>query len=368
MPRSEECRRQYPPRIRLKSVAEPPFVQGGSAARKLDGGFMPELSRLAIFTICSNNYLPAARVLLQSAHAHHSDADLFLCLVDRKLVQDDLYDPSWTVIQADQLSIRDFTEISFRYDIMELNTAVKPFMFQRLLTELQYDAVIYFDPDIEVFRPLDSVLQPLADGASFVLTPHLLAPAEAAGDPNDFTIMRAGAYNLGFVAVGRNPESARLLAWWARRVRFHCIDAQDRGVFVDQKFFDLIPGFAPGAHIAHDVTLNVAYWNVAQRELSGPEGGWRVNDKPLTFFHFSGFNPRNPARLSKHAPAAPLPAPLARLLSDYAGKVIGAGHGTIPADLYAYGRFASGTAIHPLVRQMFRTWHEFWPDDPFTSY
>ena len=36
--------------------------------------------RLAIFTICSNNYIPAARTFLTTARCHHPEADLFVCL------------------------------------------------------------------------------------------------------------------------------------------------------------------------------------------------------------------------------------------------------------------------------------------------
>lgn len=328
------------------------------------------MNRLAIFTICANNYMPAARVLLASARTHHPEADLYLCLSDRLLDMPDFYDPDWTVIAADQLAIVNFSEFSFRYDIMEFSTAVKPFMFQHLLNERRYDAVLYFDPDIEIFQPLHGVLTALSSGASFVLTPHLLVPSESIDEPNDFTIMRAGAYNLGFLAVGRGEESNRVLAWWARRVRYHCVNAQELGIFVDQKFLDLVPGFAPSAEVSHDPTLNVAYWNLSQRSFSGSDSGWRIGTTPLTFFHFSGFDPRFPSRLTKHHNDndKSITEPLGRFLADYARKLVLSGYGTIPNGIYAYGRFASGTAIHPLVRVMFREWHETWPDDPFITY
>ena len=135
-------------------------------------------ARLAIFTICSNNYVPAARTFLRSVRRHHPKADLFVCLVDRRIDMAGLYDPDWTVVEAHTLPIHDFAAFSFRYDIMEMNTAVKPFMFQHLLNHLDYDQVLYFDPDIEIFRPLEPILVPLRSGASFVLTPYLCAPVE----------------------------------------------------------------------------------------------------------------------------------------------------------------------------------------------
>jgi glycosyltransferase involved in cell wall biosynthesis len=327
--------------------------------------------RLAVFTICSNNYVPAARVFFESAKRHHPEADLFLCLADRIIDVTGLYDDAWTIVPAESLHIPDFRNFAFRYDIMEFNTAIKPFMFRYLLREMRYDGALYFDPDIEIFRPLSGVIDRLRNGASFVLTPHLCAPNEAVAEPNDLTIMRAGIYNLGFLAVARGPESLPIIDWWARRLRFLCISAQEQGIFVDQKFIDLVPGFAPNAHISTDTTLNVAYWNLAQRNLQQDGDGWSIDGQPLTFFHYSGFDPRRPDRLSKYDSVfvgEQMPIALRTLTSAYARHLLDSGHGTIPRGLYAYSHFESGTAIHHLVRQMFREWHKAWPDDPFATY
>jgi glycosyltransferase involved in cell wall biosynthesis len=326
--------------------------------------------RLAIFTICSNNYIPVARTFLQSARRYHPEADLFICLADRIIEMPGLYDPGWTVVEAERLSVPDFRSFAFRYDIMELNTAVKPYMFRHLLEDLNYAVALYFDPDIEIFRPLEGVIAALCGGASFVLTPHLCGPCEDSEEPNDITIMRAGVYNLGFLGVAGGDESARIIAWWARRLRFHCISAQEQGIFVDQKFMDLVPGFSEHVCVSHDPTLNVAYWNLRQRQLDQEEDNWLVDGHPLTFFHYSGFDPRRPARLSKYESTfdGAMPEPLRKITAQYAAKLLSNGYGCVPESTYAYGRFASGTIINPLVRQMFRQWHRIWPDDPFETY
>ena len=331
---------------------------------------MAESRTLAVFTICSNNYVPAAHVLLHSVRQFHPEADLYLCLADEMIRMPGLYDPAWTIVEARSLPIRDFAAFAFRYDIMEFNTALKPFMFQHLLEQCGYDAVLYFDPDIELFRALDEVTQPLAEGASLILTPHMCAPCVDPAEPNDLTIMRAGIFNLGFLGAARCAESSDVIAWWARRLRYECINAQSDGLFVDQKFMDLAPAFAAGAHICRDTTMNVAYWNLRQRVLGGAEGAWTVDGAPLGFFHYSGFDPEQPARLSKYDTRldGAMSEPLQRLTASYAAKRVACGHGSVSAATYAYGRFASGTAIHPLVRRMFRQSHQLWPQDPFQTY
>jgi glycosyltransferase involved in cell wall biosynthesis len=325
---------------------------------------------LAIFTICSNNYVSMARILLDSAKRFHPDATVYLCLADALLPNDGFYPDGCVVIPIENLNIPDFRSFVFRYDIMELNTAVKPFMFQHLL-RMGHETVLYFDPDIQVFSRLDQILEPLLDGASFVLTPHLCAPAEGDMFPDDIGIMRAGIYNLGFLGVHACPEAESILAWWARRLQYQCISAQDDGIFVDQKFMDLVPGFSDRARILRDPTVNVAYWNLPQRTLSFEGDTWKVDGRPLGFYHFSGFDPTKMDRLSKNTEAfrgSAISPVLGRLLQQYAEQLRVNNHGRIPAGLYAYGRFASGTPVPLIARKMFRDRHITWSGDPFETY
>ncbi len=337
------------------------------------------IQSLAIFTICSNNYVPMAKVLVESAQRHHPEATLYLCLADERLPESgtesgngaEFYPPGCEVVPAASLPIPDFRSFAFRYDVMEFNTAVKPTMIRYLL-DLGHDAVLYFDPDIELFARLDSVLAPLHEGASFVLTPHLTQPAEGEAFPDDIGIMRAGIYNLGFLGVGAGEEADCILRWWSRRLQHECISAQDRGIFVDQKFMDLVPGFASGARVLRDTTCNVAYWNLPQRALTQEGDCWLVDGRPLSFFHFSGIAPRDLSRLSKYTLAFrgdAIAPPLHALMQHYANRVLANGYGTVPAGIYAYGRFASGVPIPEQVRHMFRERHLAWSGgDPFETY
>lgn len=329
------------------------------------------IQSLAIFTICSNNYVPMAKVLIESARRHHPQATLYLCLADEALAEPGFYPPGCEVVTAASLSIPDFRSFAFRYDIMEFNTAVKPYMIRHLL-EQGHDAVLYFDPDIEVFAPLDGVLAPLHAGASFVLTPHLTQPAEGNSIPDDIAIMRAGVYNLGFLGVGAGEEADRILRWWSRRLQYQCVNDQDRGLFVDQKFMDLIPSFAGGARILRQTAYNVAYWNLKQRALTQDGGRWLVDGQPLRFFHFSGIAPKDLSYLSKHTATFRgdgIAPPLRALMHHYADQVVANGFGTVPAAAYAYGRFASGASIPQQVRRMFRERHTVWAGgDPFETY
>src|SRR5436309_13044176 len=89
----------------------------------------------AICTIISRNYLAYARTLAHSFRQFHPDAPVFVCLVDRADGAFDPARPPFELIEAHALGIRDLEAMAFQYDVIELNTAVKPFLLDQLQRE-----------------------------------------------------------------------------------------------------------------------------------------------------------------------------------------------------------------------------------------
>src|ERR1700722_977013 len=148
--------------------------------------------KIGIFTIASKNYLAYVRVLLKSVAAVHPDYALYLCLADKL---GGVFDPSreiFQVVQSDTIGIPRFEDMALRYDIMEFNTAVKPFMFRWLLDRTDLDSIIYLDPDIRVYSCFDRLESVLASDVSVVLTPHTTRPTEDGKYPNDYNMLQAG--------------------------------------------------------------------------------------------------------------------------------------------------------------------------------
>ena len=104
------------------------------------------------------------------------------------------------------------------------------------------------------------------------------------------------------------------------------------GYFVDQRWFDLAPGFLTDFAIVRDPEYNVAYWNLHGRRLERDDGGYKVDGRPLAFFHFSGFDPDHPLVLSRYQDRIDVLADpvLERLLAEYAAEVNGEGHAGQP--------------------------------------
>lgn len=301
-----------------------------------------------IFTIVSRNYAAQAATLMESLAVAEPTARRVVVATDGPIPA---LERLAEVIDARDLEAP-YAAMSVYYDALELNTAVKPYVFRRLLTEQGVASATYLDPDIYVFRPLDAVRQGLAT-AQVALTPHLTRPLLGSAMPNDHAILRSGSYNLGFCAARAEPKVVDLMSWWADRCEFDCrVDLQN-GLFTDQRWMDLAPGFVDSLAVLRTPTLNLAYWNLEGRTLARGKNGWTVDGEPLGFFHYSGFDPARPDVLSKHQDRVRVSAgsPLAELLEDYAAAMLRNGHETSRAVPYAHLRFPSGRLVTGAMRR-----------------
>ena len=171
------------------------------------------------------------------------------------------FDPEqedYDIIRSTELPFRNSKWFHFKYGLLELSTAVKPYAIEFLLEKYDAAKVIYLDPDILLFRPVDTVMLALRD-ASIVLTPHLTETLDDDLRPGELDILRSGVFNLGFIAVRASENTGRFLRWWQQKVYDQCVVAPSVGVFVDQKWIDLVPGLYSDVAILRDGGLNVAY-------------------------------------------------------------------------------------------------------------
>lgn len=315
------------------------------------------MKQLAVVTIVSNNYLHYARTLLQSVAAQHPDAARYCVIVDRDLGPARELAAEFDVLELGQIGLPFGDEFLFQYTVLELNTAVKPWAMQHLL-DRGHTQVLYIDPDIYLYRPLTHVTGLLDQGASVVLTPHLLAPMTDDRKPGELEIRMSGTYNCGFCAVGEHPEARKFLTWWQGKLARDCVNDTYNGVFVDQSWVDLAPTLFAGVEILRHNGYNAAYWNLAQRPVARDGDGWTTAGEPLHFFHFSGIDPENPGNLSKHQnryTLASAGALVKQLFEEYCRTVVGNGISRYRPLPYGFGKFDDGTPIPAATRERYRT-------------
>ncbi len=327
-------------------------------------------------TIIARNYLPHARVLANSYRSQHPAAAFTTLIIDDDGQESRLNEPFRALSPYDiGLDRQELHRMAVIYDVKEFATAVKPSLLRTLLAA-HGGCVAYLDPDIQVFSPLDDVAD-VARRKSIVLTPHTTEPLPRDGLlPSEEMILRAGIYNLGFIAVS---EQARpFLDWWAERLERDCLVAVEEGIFVDQRWVDFVPALFDHA-IVNDPGLNVAYWNLSHRRLDWVVDHWEVNGEPLRFFHFSGYNPDRPDALSAHAGpepriALPRQSSVRRICDEYGRLLRRHGFGSVRATPYRFDRLPNGAEIDGPTRRLIRAAivaaerrGELPPPDPFDA-
>lgn len=319
-----------------------------------DGPQPVDAVRTCVFTIVSRNYLHYALNLMTSVAEHMPGSRRVIVLCD---AADDVPElpGETTLLTIDQLGIPQLDRMIYQYTILELNTAIKPFAFSWLFETEACDSVVYFDPDIQLFSTGDPLLERLRR-ADVVLTPHLTEPLDDDHHPSDLAILQSGTYNLGFLALRRCPEVTTMLSWWQRKLERDCVVDIPRGLFTDQKWMDLVPGFIAATHIERDLGWNVAYWNLLHRPVRCDSGRYKVGERPLFFFHFSGYDPRGPG-ISKHQDRFTLEqcgAAVQALFAQYTERLDAHGRARFATMPYEFARLSDGTPLPDCARQVLR--------------
>lgn len=255
-----------------------------------------ELMMVVAFTICSNNYLAHAKTLGDSFLRHHPNVTFIIGLVDRLHPDFDYSDFfRFTLIPVEELHIPEFEEMKAKFNIIELNTAVKPDYFLHIFNRFHADKVLYIDPDIWVASRFDEALK-LLDDANIIITPHLLTPVDDGKVPSDYHTLAGGVYNLGFIALSHYDKIRDFLFWWRQRVIQYGFGKKNLNMFYDQLWINYVPCLCDNYFILKHPGYNMAHWNLHERKLI-PDGdsGYRVNSEyPLRFFHFSGYKHDKP--------------------------------------------------------------------------
>ena len=187
--------------------------------------------------------------------------------------------------------------LAFKYDVIELATAIKPRCFEFVFSRFpEISEVAYFDPDIQFFRRIET--QDIAENNRIgMVTPHFLDAEENGGVlPQNYSLI-SGVFNLGFLVLRRTPLTFAFLNWWSGHLLAHGFLDRAEGLFYDQNWITLALIVFPDAfEVSRDPGMNVAWWNLHERSILLSEGNeYQVLSKvkettDLVFFHFSGYS------------------------------------------------------------------------------
>ena len=145
---------------------------------------------------------------------------------------------------------------------------------------------------------MDFLIEKL-DSFSMILTPHLLDVDASTATLDDMDMMNTGIFNLGFIALRTGEVTTKMLQWWNIRLFEYCYIDYNNGLFTDQKWANFMPTYFDRNEVLifDNPGMNVAPWNLGERELSLSDGEYYINYRqkkeglfPLIFVHYSGFD------------------------------------------------------------------------------
>ncbi|MBM6618239.1 glycosyltransferase [Bacillus suaedaesalsae] len=301
-------------------------------------------------SICAN-YLPKAMALAESVKKVDSRIKFLVCLTEREVhqVAENFKSFDYIVLSKD-IGFSNFDQFIFKHTIVEASTAVKGQLFRYMLDNfLDEDKFVYLDPDIIVYSEF-SELNEVLERESIVLTPHMLKPGNI---DMEISSLKHGAFNLGFLAIKRSEEANRFINWWAERLFFYCYDDIPAGLFTDQKWINLAPGFF-NIYILKHFGYNYATWSLLTRNLTKEGENYMVEGQTLRFIHYSGIDSGSINWAINEWLGENNTSPFIQLYNDYKKTLKNFGQSILGKIPWSYGYYNSGEFIEKEVREMYK--------------
>lgn len=258
-----------------------------------------------VAAIASKNHLYRVRAFFDGVKKHGPPSARHLLLVD---AVDGYFDPaaeSFELIQVRDLPtmpMQDIDDMLAKYSVIEANNNFKGAYLLYLLNAKRYDKALLFDPDAFITSSLEPLFSALDQTCTTVTTPHAVHPVPTGEvGMHDLTFLKYGTLNLGLIGVSRGPRTDSFLQWWQRKTQHEGFYREEQGMFSDQKWLDLAFSYFGDVHCTlRNQTLNVAYWNLHDREhliRHDSKGRYFVGNDPMMFYHFSAWDADTDAHL-----------------------------------------------------------------------
>jgi hypothetical protein len=310
-----------------------------------------------IFTICAKNYLAQAYALGQSIYYNEPDTDFFIIVSD--LADDIELNDSYIHLSPKILSEFDIEDLTFKYNVIEFSTAIKPFFINYFFNK-NYDKVVYLDPDMYLYNNLNVIFNNL-NQYDFIITPHIRKPyIDFNGSTSEEEILFVGIYNLGFFAIRNTSIGIKFIKWWEEKLKNQCYADKFDALHVDQKWLDFLPSFFPeNVLIEKSPTINMASWSIHEVEFKEVNGKYYIDEDPLIIYHFSGIDILDDDNINKKQTKFNLnnKPEYKNLFKNYRNTVLNAKFQYYNKFNYSYDFFENGVFIDAYLRRIYRSLH-----------
>lgn len=278
---------------------------------------------MRLLTVATADYIYWAAVMFAHARRVHPEWRPTLLVADvsssaLKPVRGAL-GPDVDVLGCDDLGFDFLSDMRAYYGPLEFCSALKVLGSAYVLRNEA--ECLFLDPDMLILDSLrDTVLGCAGD---IVVSSHTFAPFPADGAaPDDLELCLTGHINGGVFLTRRSEKGLAALDWLVACTRYQWFVAPSLGMYADQQWFSsLFYFFREHTRLIEDRGINVAYWNLHERQLRAENGRIMLaTGEPLRLMHFSGFSIPSGGALTKHSCRRfdhETELVLARLIRDY---------------------------------------------------
>jgi lipopolysaccharide biosynthesis glycosyltransferase len=247
-------------------------------------------------TIITGNYYAYALSLLESLKTHcKQTVTLHVFVSDESIGKDFLRElraqhKGLFFTFKDEVNTEMAIKLDQKYHSTYMDAyrwSMKPVFMNYLLQEKGYEKVIYLDCDLFFYSNPDFIFD-LLEQDRVLLSPHWRCADNPQEDWTNFYLnFQGGIYNGGFVGI--NSKGNEVMNYWANLCLTLCVKDFEKGMYVDQKYLDILHSRFDGVGVLRHRGCNVATWNLADNKRSlNVSGEVMINEiYPIVFIHFT---------------------------------------------------------------------------------
>ena len=280
----------------------------------------------AIVTVISEQYAAQYRVLRESIRAYCPTLQIIVGVygteefVDKLRAEESL--GFQTVIDVQKRPGMKRALYPDSYDDGTYIAAIRYKLIQQLFEEAFASEVLLLGSDMRFYAPAVDCFD-VPNRYSMAVTPHVLTKLPDDGKfPSMRMLQLTGHLNGDYVFFRNTARVRNFIKFVAEELETKCLGEHNHGIFFDQTYLSLCYIFLPNiVYTVPDLGINMAYYNLHERVLD-EDGMINSGIASLKLFHFTGFNRRDPSRLSRYIQRREqLTLPIVKLALEYAKAV-----------------------------------------------
>lgn len=318
-----------------------------------------DMNEQAVCTIITKSYLPFARALSHSLREHSPNLRLYVLLADEL---DGSFNPTeepFTTILLEELPDQDLVrKMCFYYTAFELCCALRGMLHEYMYDKNIADSWLFLDSDILTYSSLQEIFNQL-EKTSILLNPHLLNPVNQPYVYDvEVGVLVSGIYNAGFLGLKRSEETRRFIDWFKDRLIHYGFNRRGKEaifklLFVDQLWLNFVPHFFNEVSFLVHPGANVGYWSLISHKITKENNIYLINNKPLLFIHFSGWNISQPSQVSTYLSIGENISIWKELGEHYKELLLNHGYEECRNYPYAFSSFSNDQKIIPEMRYLY---------------